>query len=244
MLADIPLKILRKLGFEARRVPPALRRRSDRKLSLDVRFVVSHFLRTKSELRFVQIGAYDGVGNDAFAAIIQEFPCRGILVEPQRAAFEALERRYGGNARISLANVAISDRDESRSFYTIDCTGPGKVPWWAPQLASFRRDVIMRHRNVIPDLEHRILQQDVECLTIPTLLKRFEWSFADMLQIDTEGFDARIIQNIDFKTFKPSIIRYEHKHLSPNDAEAVLELLIKEGYRIGLDDEDALAYRE
>jgi len=66
----------------------------------------------------------------------------------------------------------------------------------------------------------------------------------DLLQIDAEGYDYEIIRSIDFDTVKPAIIHYEHMVLSEADRNACLELLASHGYRIVLQDNDTLAYRD
>src|SRR5262249_14888788 len=65
----------------------------------------------------------------------------------------------------------------------------------------------------------------------------------DLLQIDVEGFDHELIMAIDFDRFRPSIIRFEHVHLSDEQHLACLERLLANNYRVALEDRDTLAYR-
>lgn len=64
-----------------------------------------------------------------------------------------------------------------------------------------------------------------------------------MLQIDTEGFDAAILQLFEIPARKPAIVRFEHKHLTLADHERSVELLVRQGYRIYAHGTDTLAYR-
>ena len=65
----------------------------------------------------------------------------------------------------------------------------------------------------------------------------------DLLQIDVEGYDYEIIKMIDFERVKPLIIHFEHGHLPIEQFEECLEVLIKQGYAISVEDGgDTTAY--
>ena len=69
-----------------------------------------------------------------------------------------------------------------------------------------------------------------------------EINHIDLLQIDAEGYDYEIIKMIKFQKIRPSIIRYEHKHLSKKDFTECLELLVNNNYGILFEDSDITAY--
>ena len=98
------------------------------------------------------------------------------------------------------------------------------------------------HRKHIPDIEKRIIQETVHCISLDNLLVEQNVPQIDLLQIDAEGYDYEIIKMIDFQKIKPSIIRYEHKHLSKQDFDACLEYLIQNSYRILNEGSDITAY--
>ena len=52
----------------------------------------------------------------------------------------------------------------------------------------------------------------------------------DLLQIDTEGYNAKVISMFNFRKFNPKIIQYEHVHLSSRQKIDILRLLNSEGY--------------
>jgi hypothetical protein len=55
----------------------------------------------------------------------------------------------------------------------------------------------------------------------------------DFLQIDAEGYDARIIGSIEFRQTKPSIICYEEGGLPHSERYACRAKLAAKGYRFG-----------
>jgi len=228
-------------NYEIRRLPEPLIERTDRRLSATLEMVVAHYLLSHGDLFFVQIGAYDGIANDALGPLILKNRWPGILVEPQPDACQRLRETYRNEPQIRVENVAIGERDEERAFYTVDTAG-GNLPDWAGQLASFDRDVILRHKVHIPDLERRIVSRPVKCLTLGSLLKSAGAEKVDLLQIDAEGYDAQIIRSIDFGAVKPAILRYEHRHLSADDQNRTVQLLVDKGYWLSVEPADTLAY--
>ncbi len=59
---------------------------------------------------------------------------------------------------------------------------------------------------------------------------------ADLLQIDTEGYDATILRMIDFSRCRPRLIKFEHKSLSAGErAGCDRSRLRAHGYRIAIE---------
>lgn len=64
----------------------------------------------------------------------------------------------------------------------------------------------------------------------------------DLLQIDVEGAEWKILKSIPFEKFKPSIIHYEYVHLSQKDNLKCIRMLEDYGYTLLFDNEDVTAY--
>ena len=195
------------------------------------------------EFTFLEIGANDGVCNDPIRPYVAKYHWSGVLVEPQREAFQALCANYSGETQLRFENVAISARAGSQLFYSVDRTRPGMNDQ-TDQLASFMREVVMSHCKYIPGLADALVTEEVPCMTFSELLSKHDLRRLDLLQIDTEGYDYEIIKTIDFGKVKPRIIHYEHIHLKAADREACIKLLVGEGYQIAvLGSFDTLAYQ-
>lgn len=81
-------------------------------------------------------------------------------------------------------------------------------------------------------------------MPLMSLLKSEGITRLDLLQIDTEGFDAEIIKMIDFSVIRPQIIKYEHVGLSDADKQNT-ELLLKQyGYRVFREGGDSIAVKK
>ena len=107
----------------------------------------------------MQIGAYDGVGDDDLGGLIKQHRLRGVLVEPQPAAFARLQKTYASQRQIVLLQAAIAEEQGLREFY-----GRQSRPTMA---ASFDREHLLRHG--IP--EDDIVTMCVECQTVESALR-------------------------------------------------------------------------
>jgi FkbM family methyltransferase len=180
---------------------------------------------------FLQIGANDGQQRDPLRLLVENRRWHGVMVEPVPFVFERLRARYRGHPRVRLENSAIADREGQLPFYHLAQAAPGEqLPVWYDALGSFRREVILKHRDKIPGLEQRIVQTDVPCLTFDGLCARHGIERVDLIQIDTEGYDYEIIKRIDWGRWRPALVIYEHHHLSTADRAQCRTEFAQRGY--------------
>lgn len=221
------------MGYEISRTPHALLQHPKARLKVKFEQIVAFHMLRCPDFFFVQIGAHDGLSNDPIHEFVVRFGWRGILVEPQKTIFMTLKKNYQGQAQLIFENVAISTSVGTQQLYkfrdTVDASD------WKTQQASLRQGQLLRLKKVIPNVEDLIEQETVESIDLDTLLQKYNVSKLDLLQVDTEGFDAEIIQMIDFTAICPAIIHYEHKHLSNSQQEVCLTHLINNGYYVSID---------
>ena len=210
------------------------------KVTLDT--VLFDYRRDERPVVFLQIGAFDGVTNDPLYPLLEKHSLRGTLVEPQREVFDRLIANYAGfdEGRFTFVNAAVGAEDGERPLYRVRADAPG--PPWLHQIASFDRDVVLKHANLVPGLEALIEVEQVRCLTFESLLSQCTIGPIDVLQIDAEGYDRELLRLFDVPARRPAIVRFEHKHLSRPDYADCLDLLKHEGYQIFAARDDTLAY--
>lgn len=194
---------------------------------------------------FIQIGANDGAQHDPLRTTILKQRWHGVLVEPVPFVFDRLQLYYQGFKRVKLENVAIADHDGIKDFYHLrQAKQEDDLPRWYDGIGSFNRDVVLKHRDRIPDIDQRIVTRQVPCLKFSSLCERHGIEVLDLLQMDTEGYDFEIIRRIDLNRFRPILIMYEHHHLSSADKRACEAYLESAGFNLVHDGLDTLGLHQ
>lgn len=191
-------------------------------------------------LRFVQIGANDGLHGDPLYPFVARYEWTGVMVEPVPATFAALQRRHGGNPRIRLVQAAVDAQPGRRVIYSVD-DPHAKLPGFVHAIASFHRDHLLSFSQLVPDIARHIVEQEVPCQTLAQILADAGFDQLDILQIDTEGHDDVVLAQVDLAQVRPRVIQFEHTHLpSPRLVDCLLRLR-EAGYAFSLEGRDLCA---
>jgi FkbM family methyltransferase len=192
----------------------------------------------------VQIGANDGTAGDPLVDAFSKTRWSGLLVEPVPHLYETLMERYRDRPGVRLERAAVSMRDGEAPLYRLRSV-PGTMPEWFNQLATLNREVLLKHRSSILEMESLLIEERVPTVRLETLLARHGVSRIDLLVIDTEGHDWEILRLLDFTRFRPVLLMFEHQHLSANDKAVAYALLETNGYSFKETPEgDAIAWRK
>lgn len=232
------LTTARKRGLLIRRVPPSALQAP---LALDLDFVGAYLSARRTEVGFVQVGAFDGKTNDPLHDLIREHGWRGVLVEPQPDAFAQLQTTYEGVDGVVLLNVAVAPEAGTMTLWRISDVDQDDEDW-VGQIASFDRDHVVGHVRPWPNLVKRIVGDSVPALTLAEVFAHAPRA-VDVLQVDAEGFDAKVVNMLDFEEHAPTVIRFEHLHLGQGEHDQTVQRLVKEGYRVAINADDTIAMR-
>lgn len=222
-------RLYRHVGVQRCYTPPLVTRQPDLLVRSLLPFVVAHELAHNKNLTFLQIGAFDGEGDDDLRELVLQHGLHGVLVEPQPAAFEQLQQTYRGQPQVTFLQAAIAEQEGMRELF---CQR-GR----ASMAASFDREHLRRHGIRDDQIESRC----VACHTVAGALRVAGLDRVDLIQIDAEGYDWPIIRSIDFRTLRPAILRFEYRHMTSGDADACLQLLAAHGYRFVVEPRDIIA---
>ena len=187
---------------------------------------------------FIQIGANDGITGDNLTRYIKKYNWKGILVEPVPFVFERLKINYRDFSNLIFENSAISTHTGFAKFYSIaerDLNNNNLFEHYndfkIDQLSSFEKATLMKHTYMHPDFQNLIIETEIATLNITDLLSKHNVEKIDLLQIDTEGFDFKLLISIDFHKVSPSILIFEHQHMKQEDYKKLLNKLKKYGYK-------------
>jgi FkbM family methyltransferase len=203
-------------------------------------YFLSQLARDWNNFTFLQIGGNDGKSGDFIFPFVSKFNLAGIIVEPQTNAFDRLNQNYIANTNLRFVRAAIgTDLDveakyieifkvatQSQDIFTEVSDGLATV--------NYQRflKLLQMLRPDIEQLEQHIEKEIVPVIHINSLLHQMTSKSISLLLIDTEGYDYEIIKGIDFTTFKPRLIIYEHALLSSTDQLSCTQLLVNQGYDI------------
>lgn len=205
--------------------------------------VIAEFATAFPAAFFVQVGSNDGLKLDPLRPHILARPWSGIMIEPLPYVFEQLAAQYSGHPRIILENVAVADHDGTAELFYIPESADETLPNWYDALGTFRKDVLLKHTEFIPDISDRIASVEVPCLTFETICSRNAVETIDLVQIDTEGYDYEVIKLIDLERYGPKLLMFEHLHLTPADRDACMAHLRSNGYEDISDSMDTVCLR-
>lgn len=140
---------------------------------------------------FVDVGAAHPVmENDLYALYSRGW--RGVNVEPSTAWFADIERLRPHDRNL---NIALSDRQEERTYYEVTDTG----------LSTLDPDEAMRCR----EQGWQVVEHRMQTRTLASILEERPPQRFDILKVDVEGLEERVLLGNDWDRFRPTLIMVE-----------------------------------
>lgn len=205
----------------------------------------------QKDVFFVEIGAMDGVSFDPLYAVVRKYAWRGLFVEPLPDLFAKLKENYTGMDGLLFENAAIAKERGEKVMYRVapHAVQQGLVPPWTGGISSFFLDKNALGGNGVSDDEFKkilphIITERVAADTLTNILDRNRVRKIDVLQIDTEGYDLHVLRQLDFRKYRPLLIRLEECNLSDTEQAEVVLLLTSHGYQSVSTKMDRIAWRE
>jgi FkbM family methyltransferase len=171
-------------------------------------------------MKIVQIGTC--VGGDDVTEIIQKNEVDFILlVEPMSIHNDKIMKCYKDVKNIYLENIAITDslNEKEISFYYHENDGPKY------EVASVDKNHILKHGYG----HDGIVELKIPCMTLNDLFEKHNLKNIDVLFIDTEGMDDRLIKSINFEKYNINRLYFENLHIKDQNIYSILNSL---GYKI------------
>lgn len=190
--------------------------------------------------KLIKVGAHKG--NVLHTKIDSNSMC--IFIEPVKEIYDILVSNLNTlypNNKFVVLNKAVSDYDGKLTLYVPDIPLFDKQvePWyierelvnWVDQLTSVYKDHVKDHYLDIP-----VIEREVECVTLDSLIDKYQVSAIETLVVDTEGHDHRVLRGIN-KVYPDNII-FENKHIEGTNKvkgmryKETIDRLIEKGYTI------------
>jgi FkbM family methyltransferase len=161
------------------------------------------------------------------------------LIDVSSKALEKAKLRYIDISNTNFYNLAICDSEDIKEleiFYAEDISS---------EHLSFRKNHHTSHGN-----KNTINSFNIKSITINNFIKENKIDIVDILYIDTEGLDCRIVQSIDFNMCNIKKIHFEHVHCEHpfsqgdcNEYINVVNKLTEYGYTVEKMHSDTIAVK-
>ncbi|UUO06622.1 FkbM family methyltransferase [Blastopirellula sp. J2-11] len=211
-------------------------------------FVIEYYQQQNSAPFVVEVGAMDGVRFDPLHPWLVKYQLPGLLIEPIPDMFKLLKETYRDCANLIFENVAIDASVGARDMFRIseEAIALYGLESWAAGLSSFYNDRNALGGNQIDEetfqkIIPHIQQESVQTLPLADVLVRNNVQAVDVLQIDTEGHDYRVLATFPFHRFVPSVIHMEFYNLPRAEKMATFALLESNGYAYDIQGKDLCA---
>jgi FkbM family methyltransferase len=198
------------------------------------RLAIEALHRSKKPIKFIQVGANDGVRFDDLYFTITSSRWSGLVIEPLPSMYHRLVSNYQDHPQVIPLNLAIHPTANQATIYHVKSSVLSKYPDYAAGIPSMFRSHLIEHGVCEDDIEETV----VPCKSLTQVSVETGFEDIDVLQIDTEGFDLQVLRTIDFTVIKPTVIKFEWMNLSPDDNEAASNLLRKHGYTLYLEHDE------
>lgn len=181
-------------------------------------------------IQVIQIGSNDGISGDPLHRLVKKNKLWNVLfVEPVPQMFELLKKNYRSSHRFRFENSAINETGRNQIFYGIGDEAYESIPELSKdykQIGSFSRDHVQKLST--KSLEKYIVESEVSCITFNDLLKKYEIKTIQLLQIDAEGYDWKILSQLKLNEYTPTLILFECVNLEDEEKKVAIKHLTNE----------------
>ena len=195
----------------------------------------------------VVLGAHIGI--HIKGEIEKILPEKVLLVEPVPHNVVEIKKNLNNLEGITIEQVALSDKNETRNFYFVKNTSIHKLKkHWSSGIGSFNKQHLLDHKSK----RFKIEEEDIDKISIETirfkdLVDKYNINQIDKLLVDVEGSEFAILNDIDLSSVNIKKIIFEYKHFdgyqtTGKKLEEILKKFEENGYTTKkIDEENILA---
>jgi len=213
-----------------------------RALSTNSSFNIKNFLenlcRKKQLNSLLQIGANDGKRFDELNYFIKKYEIKSVLVEPIDKYFNELKNNYLNLEYVKIENSAISVDNEISYLFVVNDEYIKKYDEHVKGLNSFDIKHLIKHGVKKKHIE----KKKITSQTILSLIDKYNIKELDLLYVDTEGYDGKIVYEFVVKTNLKPIIIFEYIHIENKFFNKLINLLNEEKFKFFSINENLICY--
>lgn len=170
--------------------------------------------------KFIVIGAFDGESHDNFFERVKQKNSKNankiIFVEPIKKYYDILVQNALSinDSEVICENIGISDKNEDVTMVSVNPSALHKYPSYIEGCACVVENGTPINIFIQQIEDEDLIYENLSCITFNDLIYRHNFSDVDFLQIDTEGYDERIVKSIDFNSCDIKFIKFEKFYLT------------------------------
>ena len=195
----------------------------------------------------VVLGAHIGI--HIKGEIEKILPEKVLLVEPVPHNVVEIKKNLNNLEGITIEQVALSDKNETRNFYFVKNTSIHKLKkHWSSGIGSFNKQHLLDHKSKRFKIEEEDIDKiSIEAIRFKDLVDKYNINQIDKLLVDVEGSEFAILNDINFSAINIKKIIFEYKHFDgyKTTGKKLVEILKKlkeNGYTTKkIDEENILA---
>ena len=195
----------------------------------------------------VVLGAHIGI--HIKGEIEKILPEKVLLVEPVPHNVVEIKKNLNNLEGITIEQVALSDKNETRNFYFVKNTSIHKLKkHWSSGIGSFNKQHLLDHKSKRFKIEEEDIDKiSIEAIRFKDLVDKYNINQIDKLLVDVEGSEFAILNDINFSAINIKKIIFEYKHFDGYQTTGkklveILKKLKENGYTTKkIDEENILA---
>ena len=191
----------------------------------------------------VVIGAHIGI--HIKGEIEKILPEKVLLVEPVPHNVVGIKKNLNNLEGITIEQVALSDKNETRNFYFVKNTSIHKLKkHWSSGIGSFNKQHLLDHKSKRFKIEEEDIDKiSIEAIRFKDLVDKYKINQIDKLLVDVEGSEFAILNDIDLSSVNIKKIIFEYKHFdgyqtTGKKLEEILKKFEENGYTTKKIDEE------
>jgi len=169
--------------------------------------VINFFKKEISNINlFVDVGAHEGETSNLFSKYlnIKKIYC----LEPSSINYKNLKKKIAKKENIFLFNFGLGDRDGEADFNQLEESSSSTLV----QLNQKSKYFIKKKKilNLFIKKKFKIFSQKVNIIKLKNFMRNNSIEYIDILKIDTEGYEMKVIKGAEEKIKNIDYIYFEH----------------------------------
>jgi len=148
----------------------------------------------------VDVGAADGVTNSNSKKLI-EMGWKAFLIEPGKKNYEKLVSLHSNNENVKLFRIGLGDKNVKNAVFYTDKNDEYE------QISTFSEEQYIWCEDYF---KCDYVKDEVDLMSANNFCEENNLTHIDFMSIDAEGYDSKIIKNLDLSKIKIDLICVEN----------------------------------